>query len=298
MSNIRYQALIKVAELGSISKAAKAIGYAQPSVSQMISSLEKEFGFPLLIREKDRYVPTQNAEKVLYYCHQIIQCENHLKNTIDDINGLASGVLKIGSLDGMLNSFLPEVTERFKNLYPYIELYMYEQNYVEMSESIGQGNIDIAFTLQESPLGYKFYPLFKDPIYLIFKKGHPLEVYDEIPPAQLKNREFVMQMGGFDDVFKIAMDEFNFKPAVSCYIGTGNDRTAIELVSHGLGMYLIPKLYLRYLPENVSARPIKGNPYRTLGYMVKSSEHITPAVSEFLKIAKEYAKEMANDTNV
>ena len=37
----RYIALLKVLELGSYTKAAEALGYTQPALSQMITSLEK-----------------------------------------------------------------------------------------------------------------------------------------------------------------------------------------------------------------------------------------------------------------
>lgn len=39
----RYKALLKVVEVGSYTKAAEILGYTQPALSQMISSLEKNF---------------------------------------------------------------------------------------------------------------------------------------------------------------------------------------------------------------------------------------------------------------
>ncbi|MBR0107701.1 MAG: LysR family transcriptional regulator, partial [Pyramidobacter sp.] len=48
----RYQALAKVAELGSFTRAAEIMGYTQPAMSQMIASLEAELGFKLLFRSR------------------------------------------------------------------------------------------------------------------------------------------------------------------------------------------------------------------------------------------------------
>ena len=45
--------------------------YTQPGISHMISSLEKEMGFPLLIRGKDGVFPTENAKPLIYYMQQI-----------------------------------------------------------------------------------------------------------------------------------------------------------------------------------------------------------------------------------
>ena len=78
MSLTKYRAFIKVVELGSLTKAAKQLGYSQPGISHMIDSLEAEMGFPLLIRNKDSIVPTESGKKILYYCHQIIKNEDSL----------------------------------------------------------------------------------------------------------------------------------------------------------------------------------------------------------------------------
>ena len=46
----RYIALQKIVELGSFTKAADVLGYTQPAISQMISSLERELSIKLLYR--------------------------------------------------------------------------------------------------------------------------------------------------------------------------------------------------------------------------------------------------------
>ncbi|WP_142339092.1 LysR family transcriptional regulator, partial [Priestia megaterium] len=65
MSLKKYSAYIKVIETGSLTKAAEILNYTQPNISQMISSLEEEYGFPLLIRQKNGVKPTKNGLAVL-----------------------------------------------------------------------------------------------------------------------------------------------------------------------------------------------------------------------------------------
>lgn len=48
----RYIALQKIVELGSFTKAADVLGYTQPAMSQMISSLERELSIKLLYRSR------------------------------------------------------------------------------------------------------------------------------------------------------------------------------------------------------------------------------------------------------
>ena len=57
MSNIKYLAYLKTVEFHSLTKAANLLGYTQPGISHMITSLEQELGFPLLIRDRNRLYP-------------------------------------------------------------------------------------------------------------------------------------------------------------------------------------------------------------------------------------------------
>jgi len=51
LSMHRYKAFLKVAEVGSFTKAAELLGYTQPTLSQMMTSLERELSIdPPIIR--------------------------------------------------------------------------------------------------------------------------------------------------------------------------------------------------------------------------------------------------------
>ena len=57
----RYLAFQKVVELGSFTKAAEVLGYTQPAMSQMITSLEKELSIKLLYRYPPGHLGRQPA---------------------------------------------------------------------------------------------------------------------------------------------------------------------------------------------------------------------------------------------
>lgn len=52
MSLIKYEVFLKVVELGSLTRAAEVLGFTQSGISHTLSSLEHEFGFPLLVRSR------------------------------------------------------------------------------------------------------------------------------------------------------------------------------------------------------------------------------------------------------
>ena len=61
----KLEVLINAVDLGSITKAAKVMGFTQSGITKMIGSLEKEFGFPLLKRSRSGVVPSAEGERIL-----------------------------------------------------------------------------------------------------------------------------------------------------------------------------------------------------------------------------------------
>lgn len=61
----RYRALLKVVEVGGYTKAAEILGYTQPALSQMITSLERKTGITLLYRSRYVVRLTPEGERLL-----------------------------------------------------------------------------------------------------------------------------------------------------------------------------------------------------------------------------------------
>ena len=60
----RYVLLGKVLELGSLTKAAEAMGCTQSAVSHAIAAMEKEWGLPLLVRSRSGVRLTDSGERL------------------------------------------------------------------------------------------------------------------------------------------------------------------------------------------------------------------------------------------
>ncbi len=62
METEKCRALLRSVERGSITAAAEEMGYTVSGISRMISSLEAEVGFPLLLRRRDGVMPTRRCK--------------------------------------------------------------------------------------------------------------------------------------------------------------------------------------------------------------------------------------------
>ena len=169
MSITKYKAFLKVAELGSLTKAAQALGYSQPNISHMIKTLENDFGFSLFIRSKDSCTLTRNGESILYYCSQIVKNEEQLYAAVKGIFGLMTGSVRIGATNSAMIDFVPKVIHRFTTSYSGIELFPREMDADSCIQALKMGSIDVGF-LEENAvpdeMHKNFVPLFRDPLCL------------------------------------------------------------------------------------------------------------------------------------
>lgn len=288
MSLAKYRAFIKIVELGSLTKTAKQLGYSQPGISHMIDSLEAEIGFPLLIRNKDSMVPTENGKKILHYCNQIIKNEDSLQETALSINGLISGNIKIGALNSMLVNFVPKVVCDFSSAYPNIEIQIREHSFMEIQDCLRNGTIDIGFMNEYVPKGFEFIPLFQDPVCLVMRYDHPLASYEKVPVGALNGCDFLMPLPGYDDELNAVLQKEPFSPNIKHYVAS--DAAVIEMVSNNLGVSVLSRLQVKLLPDTVISKDFAGDFYRTLGIAVKLLKNATPALKEFIRISQEAAR--------
>ena len=288
MSITKYKAFLKVAELGSLTKAAQALGYSQPNISHMIKTLENDFGFSLFIRSKDSCTLTRNGESILYYCSQIVKNEEQLYSAVKGIFGLMTGSVRIGATNSAMIDFVPKVIHRFTTSYSGIELFPREMDAGSCIQALKMGSIDVGF-LEENAvpdeMHKNFVPLFRDPLCLILPPNHPLVSYERVPIEKIKGCDFILPIipgteneSEFDDILSRMHPNVKYKAA--------SDLAIFGMVENNLGISIMSKEMAKYMHCQVESRDFAEELYRTLGVLVTSLDHATPAVREFISVAK------------
>lgn len=286
---IKYRAFIEVVELGSITKAAKSLGYSQPGISYMIDSLEKEIGFPLLVRSKDNVQPTKDGERILYHCRQIVNAEDDLRETAKAINGLMEGTIYVASQNSMLVNIVPRIISRFAKSFSGITVNLEELPFDAFAPRLQSGDIDMGFMSEAKLKGFEFHPLFKDPLCLVMHKEHPFARYKKVPASALNGCDFIMPIAGWDDTVKMVSEKYPFKANIKYEVAS--DTAAIALTAENQGVYILSGLQTSLLPKDVVFRPFEEEYFRVMGYMVKTVKNATPALSEFINTTEHVVKE-------
>ena len=282
MSITKYSVFVKVAELGSLTRAAEVLGYTQPAVSHSISSLESRFGFPLFYRSRDACVLTENGAQLLDACRQVLQGEERIEETVHALNGNLSGSIRIGALRSMLTQFLPEIVYHFSQAYPQIAITLSELTFQEVSAALNAGTIDVGFTSTPTESGrLRFTPLLEDPVCLILPPDHPFTAYERVPVRLLNGCDFLMPAPGYDDVYQVITDKVRIQPNVKYHVGS--DVAAIGMVANRLGVSIMSSQQARFLGSAVACRDFQEDFHRTLGILTHSARRPSPALRAFLQ---------------
>lgn len=288
MSITKYKAFLKVAELGSLTKAAQSLGYSQPNISHMIKTLEDEFGFSLFNRSKDQCRITKNGEAILYYCSQIVKNEEELLASVQCIHGMMTGSVRIGATNSNMIDFVPKIIYRFTTSYSGIELFPKEMTSDTVVSELKAGNIDIGFLEKRAvpaDMLKNFIPLFRDPICLIMPQNHPLAAYEKVPPEKLRGCDFILPTAAerencdhYNDLLSKVNPNIRYRVA--------SDLAIFGMVENNLGISIMSKEMAKYMRCNVEAREFTDEHFLTQGILVASLKHCTPAVREFISVAK------------
>ena len=108
----KYMALLKTVEYGSFTKAAEVLHYSQSGISRMISDLEKEWNLSVLERGRSGVRLTSDGVKMLPFVQNVCREYQNLQDQVDQLQGLESGLIRIGTISSIATHWLPSRRSR------------------------------------------------------------------------------------------------------------------------------------------------------------------------------------------
>ncbi|SFS05042.1 LysR family transcriptional regulator [Anaeromicropila populeti] len=162
-------------EKQSFSKAAKSLYVTQPSFSQYIQKMEKQFGTKLFDRSSTPIRLTPEGEAVYEAVCEIRSIHANLKERITSLTNLQTGSLCIGTTPLCGSTLLSKSIHEFHKRYTGIHISLVEKPLNELQASIHNGECDIAICSgQISPVNFHLEILATEQIYLALSPDNPL----------------------------------------------------------------------------------------------------------------------------
>ncbi len=152
----RLRVLVAVARYGSVTAAAKALNYAQPSVSHHLARLEAETGVKLIQRAGRGIRLTDAGRLLAERGAEVIGRLDAAESELAAYTGLRAGRLRLAAFPSALGTIVPAAAALLREHQPSVDLRLTEAEPPEALRMLRAGYVDVALVFRysaETPQG-------------------------------------------------------------------------------------------------------------------------------------------------
>jgi DNA-binding transcriptional LysR family regulator len=170
------QVLVRVAELGSLHKAAADVGMTQPAVSQQLAALERLLEAPLFLRSHQGVELTALGRSLVPVVQRLLRTVDEIAETSAAVNANALGVVRVVSSGSAVGSLLSRWLPPFSQQHPEVAVNVREAEPARLGTLISLGEADLVVCREPSTTlqGWHFVPLHADRLVVVASSAHPL----------------------------------------------------------------------------------------------------------------------------
>jgi DNA-binding transcriptional LysR family regulator len=172
----RLRVLVAVARLGSVTAAARALQYAQPSVSHHLARLEAETGSQLTQRVGRGIRLTEAGRILADRAEEILARLDAAESELATFVGLRAGRVRLAAFPSALSTLVPRAAASLLAENPQIELRFTEAEPPEAARLLRTGEVDVALMFSYAPDdheddGLRRVPVLHEATYLVTRRG-------------------------------------------------------------------------------------------------------------------------------
>ena len=286
----KYRAFVKVAELGSITKAAETMGYTQSAVSRMIADLEDDWNLNLLRRNRGGLSLSSDGVMLLPYIKEMCSRYDALQEQASALRGLETGFIRIGSCSSFSTQCLPAILEEFEVRYPKIVFQLQNMEYSDTEDALCAGEIDCGFISAPFSPEIDVTLLMRDRMLAVLPPDHPL-VDAKSYPLERRGEERIVRLtdeanNEVSKIYESIMELLN--SPLSTYCEVNDDYSVMAMVESGLGVSMLSELVTKRMPFNICLKEFDPPQYRDIGVAVKKGRRPSPATERFIEVVLEF----------
>lgn len=315
--NLEY--FITVAKERNITRAAESLGITQQALSNQISRLEQELGCSLFDR-KNGFELTPSGRCFYDASVKILDINQETANLLNDINDNQRGELRIGISFSRGQAILPLLLPEFQRMYPNVTLRVTEGVTETLEAAFEKGQIDLLFEYAPFSLdsavttnlmrekAYLAVPRtlleehFKDEADAVIAEYHKkpdLKIFKDFPFVMLKEH---------DRIRSLVLREFTYNGVTPHIVmETQNIQTAFVLATEGLGIAVVPEIYLKSpytvcssenpeVEKKALILPFPGNRYiDTVAIGYNSGRYVSKIAKSFIELSERKFRQIATE---
>jgi DNA-binding transcriptional LysR family regulator len=208
MNTRQLKIFLAVCDHKNMTRAAKALYFTEPTVSQAIADLEEYYGVRLFERLNRRLYLTTAGERLQSYARHVLNLGEQVKKELSEHK--EAGTLRVGASLTIGTYLLPGLLSKFHAKMPQVEIFSAIDNTDVIQNLILEDRIDIA--LVESPVNSPDVVeknIRDDELVVICSPQHPLSKKTKVHKSDLAGLSFIIREpgSGTRSIFENAMSE-------------------------------------------------------------------------------------------
>nr|WTB30350.1 LysR family transcriptional regulator [Streptomyces sp. NBC_00830] len=270
------QLLRAVITSGSVTAAARNLGYTPSAVSQQMAALEKEAGITLLERSGRGVRPTDAGRLLNEYATLIGNHVAEAETALADLRAGRTGRVAIRYFASAGATLVAPALARLRREQPGVQAELKLSDPEDPLPEVKEGRADVALVVrprdQPSVDGIRFVPLLDDRYLAVLPEEHRLAAQREIELTDLANEPWISsdRPGPCLDPVLDACASAGFSPGF--VVESEDHATAQAFVAAGLGIALIPELGIGNRHPAVAVRRVRNpEPVRYIYAAVRES---------------------------
>ena len=283
MDILKCKAFVTSVDEGSFTAAGRIMGYTPSGISQLVSAMESEFGFALLVRKSNGVVPTRQGEYIYPLIQEYIDKEAAIYQAATELSGMYKGNVMIATYASTAAHTLPSIIKDFTDMHPSINIQIEEGTKNRIEKMVSAGKADLSFSTRLSNQSYTWIPFAKDRMVAVLPKDHPDAGRDAYPIKNCRKENLIMPSEGDDADVRALMKEHGIVPNIR--LTTLENFTAINMVEKGLGIGIMNEGITRYWQTGTVILPLDPPSEIEIGITVPNLDTAAPAVKEFVSFA-------------
>lgn len=207
-------------------------------------------------------------------------CNSHreLLEKKKEMEGLQSGLIRIGTFSSVSCNWLPGLMQDFKEQYPSVHFKLHQGEYTSISNWIKEGTVDFGFVNPEAVSKLTTIPLQEDEMLAVLPKGHSLTTETIVSLKDLTKEPYILlDEGGLSEPLTV-FKQNKFEPNIQFRVY--DDFSIMSMIEKGLGVSILPKLVLSRCTYNIETKANSPSIARTISLAYKDKK-VLPIASRY-----------------
>ncbi|MFC3572679.1 LysR family transcriptional regulator [Streptomyces yaanensis] len=281
VSLVELRVFREVAERGTLTAAATALGYTQSAVSRQIASLERAAQAPLLERRRDGVRLTAAGHVVLRRAATVL---DEIDATARELAGLPAegGTVRLGWFASAGAVLLPRAIAALRRTHPAITVATREGSTPALVRALRAGTLDLALLAMEPPYrpfdtespSLAVQTLTERSLLLAVPTTHPFARADSVDVADLRGQRWIAAPSSGKEKLLGVWPGLDERPQIA---HTARDWLAkLHLVAAGCGLTTIPSALAAAAPPGVRLVSVRGGPQELRRLVLARLPHPLP----------------------